>query len=92
MSDYDDSNSIVLFKNDKWEPDSKHPVYKGTVKMDGKQKNVSVWIREAKGDGKMEKGTKFFSGTLDTWEGTPQGTGGHPAPWDQAKQDSDIPF
>mgnify|MGYP006425855857 CR=1 FL=1 len=89
MSDYDDSNTIVLFKNDKWEPESKHPVYKGTVKMDGKQKNVSVWIREAKGDGKMEKGTKFFSGTLDTWEG--QAESGE----QQGRKfvaESDIPF
>ena len=88
MSDYDDSNSIVLFKNDKYEQGGNHPVYKGTVKMDGKQKNVSVWVRQAKGDGKMEKGTMFLSGVLDTWEGQGQGQ-------QQSKQfapDSDIPF
>ena len=92
MSDYDDSNSIVLFKNDKWEQGSNHPVYKGTVKMDGKQKNVSVWIRQASGEGKMEKGTTFLSGMLDEWQA--QQGGQSQAGWqgDQAKSDSDIPF
>lgn len=88
MSDYDDSNSIVLFKNEKYEQGGNHPVYKGTVKMDGKQKNVSVWIRQASGEGKMEKGTTFLSGVLDTWEGQQQGGGSHQA----FKPDTDIPF
>ncbi len=88
MSDYDDSNSIVLFKNEKYEAGSKHPVYKGTVKMDGKEKNVSVWLREASGDGKMSKGEKFLSGTLDTWEGSQQQSDfGKPQ-----VNESDIPF
>ena len=57
--------------------------------MDGKQKNVSVWIREAKGDGRMEKGTKFFSGVLDTWEGQP---GGGEQQGRKFVAESDIPF
>ena len=69
MSDYDDSNTIVLFKNEKYEAGGKHPVYKGTVTMDGKEKSVSVWLREASGEGKMSKGEKFLSGTLDVWQG-----------------------
>ena len=88
MSDYDDSNSIVLFKNEKYEQGGNHPVYKGTVKMDGKQKNVSVWIRQASGDGKMEKGTTFLSGVLDTWEGQQ----GQQQQGKQFAPDSDIPF
>lgn len=88
MSDYDDSNSIVLFKNEKYEQGGNHPVYKGTVKMDGKQKNVSVWIRQASGEGKMEKGTTFLSGVLDTWEGQQ----GQQQQGKQFAPDSDIPF
>ena len=89
MSDYDDSNTIVLFKNEKYEQGGNHPVYKGSVKMDGKQKNVSVWIRQASGDGKMEKGTTFLSGTLDEWESKEKGKD---SGWkgDQAKED--LPF
>jgi len=90
MSDYDDSNSIVLFKNEKYEAGGKHPVYKGTVKMDGKEKNVSVWLREASGEGKMSKGEKFLSGTLDVWEGS-QNTQ-QQGSWGKPQVESDIPF
>ena len=60
------------------------------LSQDGWQaKNVSVWIRQASGDGKMEKGTTFLSGTLDEWESKEKGKD---SGWkgDQAKED--LPF
>ena len=89
MSDYDDSNSIVLFKNEKYEQGGNHPVYTGTVKMEGRQKNVSVWIRQASGDGKMEKGTTFLSGTLDEWESKGKDKGNN---WKGDQSKDDLPF
>ena len=95
MSDYD--NSIVLFKNEKYEQGGKHPMYKGNATFNGTKLNCSVWLKEANGEGKLPKGTKFFSGVFDDWQPQPQSGGGKgdQAPWaggDQAKKDDDIPF
>jgi|SaaInlStandDraft_1057018.scaffolds.fasta_scaffold283111_2 hypothetical protein len=93
MSDYDNSNTIVLFKNEKYEAGGKHPVYKGTVTMDGKEKSVSVWLREASGEGKMSKGEKFLSGTLDVWEGSQQQDTQQQGSWGKPQvREEDIPF
>jgi hypothetical protein len=68
MSKYDDNNSIALYKNDKYEAGGNKPIYKGKAKFNGQELNCSVWLREASGEGKMEKGTKFLSGTFDDWK------------------------
>lgn len=54
MSDYDNSNSGVLFKNEK-EEGSKQPDYKGTAEVNGKQLEIAAWIRTSK------TGKKFMS-------------------------------
>ncbi|MEL0014968.1 MAG: hypothetical protein VW715_07115 [Rhodospirillales bacterium] len=66
MNDYD--NTIILFKNEKWEAGGKQPVYKGNAEFNGKKLNCSLWIKEASGDGKLKKGTKFLSGVFDDWQ------------------------
>ena len=47
MSNYDNTNSGVLFKNDK-KGNEKAPDYKGKVNIDGKDKDIAGWIREGK--------------------------------------------
>ena len=47
MSNYDNTNSGVLFTNDK-KGNEKAPDYKGKVNIEGKEKNIAGWIREGK--------------------------------------------
>jgi len=90
MSDYD--NTIVLFKNDKYEAGGKQPVYKGSAEFNGKKLNCSVWIKEASGEGKLEKGTKFLSGVFDDWQPSKSsGASPHSQRLDPVGAD-DIPF
>lgn len=49
MSDYDNTNRGVLFKNDRKDTE-KHPDYKGNINVNGTEMWLSAWIREgAKG-------------------------------------------
>lgn len=48
MSEYDNSNRGVLFKNDKKETDN-HPDYKGRIDVNGQEYWLSAWIKDRKG-------------------------------------------
>ena len=48
------NNQGVLFKNRNKKED-KPPAYKGTITIDGKQKTLAAWVREAK------DGSRFLS-------------------------------
>ena len=49
MSNYDNTNRGVLFKNDRKEKDS-HPDYKGSINADGVEYWLSAWMKDgAKG-------------------------------------------
>ena len=49
MSNYDNTNRGVLFKNDRKEKDT-HPDYKGSINADGVEYWLSAWMKEgAKG-------------------------------------------
>ena len=50
MIEYDNTNRGVLFKNDRKTSD-KHPDYKGSANIDGRDFWVSAWIK------KGQKGT-----------------------------------
>jgi uncharacterized protein (DUF736 family) len=47
MSNYDNTNSGVLFKNDK-KGNDKAPDYKGKVNVNGKELEIAGWVREGK--------------------------------------------
>jgi uncharacterized protein (DUF736 family) len=53
---YDNTNTAVIFKNNKKE-NEKHPDYRGTLNVDGKELEISLWIKEGKNG-------KFFSGKI----------------------------
>ena len=89
MSDYD--NTIVLFKNDKYEAGGKQPIYKGNAEFNGTKLNCSVWLKEANGDGKLAKGTKFLSGVFDDWQPS-KSSGASSSPKLDPVGSDDIPF
>lgn len=47
MSNYDNTNSGVLFKNDK-KGNEKAPDYKGKINVNGKDYDLAGWLREGK--------------------------------------------
>jgi hypothetical protein len=53
---YDNTNSVVIFKNNKKEKDT-HPEYRGTVNVEGKEYEISLWVKDGKAG-------KFFSGKI----------------------------
>jgi len=53
---YDNTNKVIIFKNNKREKDT-HPEYKGTINVEGKDYEISLWVKEGKNG-------KFFSGTI----------------------------
>lgn len=82
MSDYDNTNSGALFKNDKKESDT-HPDYKGTVNVAGVEYWQSAWIKTSK-DGK-----KYMSQSFKPKDAAPA----KPAPSKTVDDFSDdIPF
>ena len=86
MSDFDNTNTFVLFKNDK-DGNEKRPDYTGNINIDGVEKKIAAWIREgAKG--------KFLSGTISE----PYNPQGQSAPAKKVdagvpeQYEDDIPF
>jgi hypothetical protein len=53
---YDNTNTAVIFKNNKKE-NEKHPDYRGTINVDGRELEISLWIKDGKAG-------KFFSGKI----------------------------
>lgn len=96
MTEYDNTNRGVLFKNDRKDSD-KHPDYKGNININGVEFWLSAWIKDgAKG--------KFMSLSIQPKEQTQQPSRYTPAPAPrradpistgrprQADMDDDIPF
>lgn len=63
MTQYDNTNRGVLFKNDKREQDS-HPHYRGSINVGGEEFWLSAWLKES------EKG-KFMSLSVKPKEEAP---------------------
>ena len=59
MSNYEKKEGdISIFKNNDATEENKRPQYRGTALIDGKEKDVSLWVRESK------DGMKYFSGQV----------------------------
>ena len=88
MSQYDNTNSGMLFKNDKGD-NEKRPDYKGSVNVGGVEYWLSGWVRVA-GESSKRAGEKFISMKLEPKEQQPA------APARQApaaqQDDLDVPF
>jgi uncharacterized protein (DUF736 family) len=86
MSDYDNKNSGVLFKNDRKETE-RHPDYRGTfTDSNGVEHWLSAWIKTS------AKGDKFMSlsaSPKDPQQAPVAQSAPQPAPMDF---DSDVPF
>ena len=52
---YDNTNTAVIFKNDN--ATGNQPAYKGTINVDGRELEISLWIKDGKAG-------KFFSGKI----------------------------
>lgn len=79
---YDDTNSGVLFKNDRKERDNQ-PDYTGKINVDGKELRLAAWIKQGK------KG-KFMSIRVSEFNDRDGGRGSRNA--DSHADDESIPF
>jgi uncharacterized protein (DUF736 family) len=83
MSNYDNTNSGALFRNDRKESD-KHPDYRGELNVGGVEYWVSAWLKTS------GKGTKFMSLAVTPKDEKPS------KPAKQAEKrlddDQDVPF
>jgi hypothetical protein len=86
MSDYDNTNTGAIFKNDKAGND-KRPDYKGSLNVEGVEYWISCWIRTGQKDGK-----KFMSAKVERKERQSER---RPEPGRQISADDDsgpLPF
>lgn len=51
MAEYDNTNRGALFKNDKKE-DEKHPDYRGSINVAGKDYYIDAWLKTSKAGAK----------------------------------------
>ena len=84
MSDYDNTNRGVLFKNDDKKTE-KHPDYTGSININGTEHYLSAWIQTSK------KGTKFMSLSIGGAKGEKKSVG-TPDPVVDDGFDDDLPF
>lgn len=90
MSDYDNTNTGALFKNDK-EGNEKRPDYKGKINVGGTDYKLSAWIKTSKA------GNKFMSLQVEAEQQQARPAPQQPAPQRTATvrvddEDGDIPF
>lgn len=84
MADYDNTNTGVLFRNDKGD-NEKRPDYKGKINCGGVDFRVSGWIRE-----KKDGSGKYLSLKVEPDEA--QKPKPAPAPSAATDDGDDIPF
>ena len=94
MTQYDNTNTGMLSRNDRQEPGSKQPDFKGFADIEGTEYWISAWVKEA-GPNSKNPGRKFFSLRFEPKNPPAQAaapaTGGQ-APTPPPFDDDDIPF
>lgn len=83
MSEYDNTNRGVLFRNTRKEKET-HPDHNGTIDVEGVEYWLSAWIKESK------EGKKFFSLSIKKKEPKPQSA--QPQPMNEEELNDQIPF
>lgn len=82
-------NSGAIFKNDKKEKDT-HPDYRGPIRVDGKDKEISLWVKKDK------NGKSYFSVAIkEPYKKEPRYAGDSDTAPRKSKfddLDSDVPF
>ena len=79
-------NTGAIFKNDKKASD-KHPDYRGKINVDGKDKDISLWLNTS------EKGTKYFSVKIsEVWKPKEGAAGTTANPVVTNATTDDLPF
>jgi len=81
----DDTNRGVLFKNDR-KTEDKHPDYRGTINVNGVDKDISAWIKVAK------SGVKYLSIAASDPYVKPAETAPDADPQPAGLEDDNIPF
>ena len=84
MSEYNNTNTGALFKNDK-QGNENWADYRGTINVSGEEYWLSAWIKTAKKDG-----SKFMSLAIKPKEAAPAPKAGKPTKRDEP--DQEIPF
>lgn len=84
MTDYDNTNSGVLFKNDRKERPNQ-PDYRGSLDVEGVQYWVSAWIKTA-GPSARNPGSKFFSIAIQEQEQMGEPTTDASEPYNENKR------
>lgn len=57
--EYDNTNKVAIFKHDQ-KGNDKAPMYKGTLNVEGKEYEISLWVKES------PKAGKYFQGSIQT--------------------------
>jgi uncharacterized protein (DUF736 family) len=83
MSEYDNTSSGALFKNDKKESDN-HPDYRGSINVAGTDYWLSAWIKKSKA------GQTFMSLSVKPKDAAPPKP--YPTRAGNGAPDDDIPF
>lgn len=84
--DYDDTDKGVLFKNDRKEPGSKQPDYRGKGNYNGTAFEVAGWV-------KMGRNGRFISLAFkEPYERPERGASSTRGDFDRPGADDDIPF
>jgi len=84
MTEYDNTNSGALFKNDKKEKESQ-PDYRGPINVQGVEMELAAWLKTS------QKGKKFMSLKIGPkWEPKESAAPQQAPPKDDF--DDDIPF
>jgi len=83
MTQYDNSNSFVLFRNDKGDNPNR-PDYTGTLTLeDGKEMRLAAWIKDGRSG-------KFMAGKVSEKQQSVPQPSSEPAP--ATSNEDDIPF